>query len=275
MALNKNVPLVANQITADLTAINANWEELMKSSHIYAADAGTTDAYAITLDPAPSAYTTGMVINFYANTANTGAATLNVNSLGAKTIKKHHDQDLADGDIEAGQIVTVVYDGTNFQMQSQSGLYGQIPFPATQNASADANTLDDYEEGSWTPALEGSVTAGDTTYTVQVGRYEKIGRQVTIRGRITVDLQGTLDGYVKITGLPFVANADPHTYSAIHIGYGWSLAITAGESLAGYVEAGTNYIYIRIWNNTSGADYFDDAELTDGASLMFMGIYHI
>lgn len=92
----------------------------------YAADAEASDAYAIDLSPTPAAYYNGMVVNFKANTANTGTATLNVNSLGAKTIKKHHDQDLATGDIESGQIVTVVYDGTNFQMQSQSGKSAEI-----------------------------------------------------------------------------------------------------------------------------------------------------
>jgi hypothetical protein len=86
----------------------------------YAADAETSDTYVITLSPAPTAYYTGMVIHFYAKTANTGACTLNVNGLGAKTIKKFHDQDTATGDIEAGQHVVVEYDGTNFQMQSQT-----------------------------------------------------------------------------------------------------------------------------------------------------------
>lgn len=84
----------------------------------YAADAGSTDAYAVTLSPAPAAYAAGMLVHFKANTANTGNATLNVNSLGAKNILKNHDQTLADGDIEAGQIVTVIYDGTQWQMQS-------------------------------------------------------------------------------------------------------------------------------------------------------------
>lgn len=91
----------------------------IKNEQWYAADAGANDTYAVTLSPVPAAYTTGMVVNFKANTANTGAATLNVNSLGAKTIKKLNDQDLANNDIESGQIVQVVYDGTNFQMQSQ------------------------------------------------------------------------------------------------------------------------------------------------------------
>lgn len=96
----------------------ANVSISQSGAEIYAADAGSTDAYAITLSPTPTAYTTGMTVRFRANTANTGAATLSVNALGAKTIKKNHDQDLADNDIEAGQIVEVTYDGTDFQMLS-------------------------------------------------------------------------------------------------------------------------------------------------------------
>ena len=93
------------------------------SKYVYAVDSVGTDSYAITLVPAVGAYADGQVFHFKAGTANTGAATLNVNGLGAITIKKLHDQDLATGDIEAGQIVTVVYDTTPtpdvFQMQSQ------------------------------------------------------------------------------------------------------------------------------------------------------------
>jgi hypothetical protein len=89
---------------------------IQNSKFNYGADAGANDTYVITLVPAISAYATGQVFTFYANTANTGACTLNVNGKGAKTIKKLHDQDLEDGDIEAGSIVQVVYDGTNFQL---------------------------------------------------------------------------------------------------------------------------------------------------------------
>jgi hypothetical protein len=94
----------------------SEYNEVVKAAGIYAADAGASDAYAITPTPAPSSYVAGMVFNFKANTANTGAATLNVNGLGAKTIKKNVSADLDTGDISAGQIVTVVYDGTNFQL---------------------------------------------------------------------------------------------------------------------------------------------------------------
>lgn len=87
----------------------------------YAADSVGTDAYAITLTPAPTAYVTGQRFTFKAGTANTGAATLNVNSLGAKTIKLG-TSNLYTGQILANQIVEVVYDGTNMQLVSLSPL---------------------------------------------------------------------------------------------------------------------------------------------------------
>lgn len=91
-------------------------KDFQKGAELYAADAGSTDTYAITLSPAPAAYVAGMVVRFKANTANTGACTINVNSLGAKTIKKKYDQDLNDNDILANQFVELIYDGTNFQL---------------------------------------------------------------------------------------------------------------------------------------------------------------
>lgn len=84
----------------------------------YAVDSVGTDSYAITPSPAITAYTAGQTFTFQAGTANTGAATLNVNALGAKTIKKNVSTDLATGDILLNQIVEVKYDGTNMQLIS-------------------------------------------------------------------------------------------------------------------------------------------------------------
>ena len=62
----------------------------------------------------------GLTVTFLANTANTGGATLEITSVGdLDAILKQHDVVLADNDIEAGQIVVVVFDGTNWQMVSQ------------------------------------------------------------------------------------------------------------------------------------------------------------
>jgi len=84
-------------------------------------DTGSANAYAIALTPAVTAYVAGQVFHFKAGNASSGASTLNVNALGTKNIKKKNDQDIAAGDIEEDAIVSVIYDGTSFQMLSQLG----------------------------------------------------------------------------------------------------------------------------------------------------------
>lgn len=94
------------------------------SIHYGGASAAGTDTYAATLSPVPAGYVTGAMYRFKADVANTGAATINFNSLGAKTIKKAAGgvtTDLATNDILANQMVDMVYDGTNMQMQSLLG----------------------------------------------------------------------------------------------------------------------------------------------------------
>ena len=91
---------------------------LLTSTDWYAATSSGSDTYAITVSPAIGAYATGQRFRFKADVANTGACTLNVSGLGAKTIKKRVSADLDTGDILASQIVEVVYDGTNFQLIS-------------------------------------------------------------------------------------------------------------------------------------------------------------
>jgi len=98
----------------------------------YATDSSGTDAYAVTPSPAITAYAAGQVVTFKAGTANTAAATLNVSGLGAKAIKKNVNIDLATGDILASQIITVVYDGTNFQLVSRTSTASTVQvFTAT------------------------------------------------------------------------------------------------------------------------------------------------
>lgn len=98
----------------------------------------------------------------------------------------------------------------SFTTLAASGLIsangGQIAFPASQSASADVNTLDDYEEGSWTPVLT-FVTPGNlsVTYSVQLGYYIKIGKLVMVSWQISTSAftHTTANGALNITGLPF------------------------------------------------------------------------
>ena len=81
-----------------------------------------------------------------------------------------------------------------------------ISFPATQSASADANTLDDYEEGTWTPQI--SASSGSITSYTSSGTYVKIGRQVTLNLNYTITNNGTGSGYGNIGNFPFATNAN-------------------------------------------------------------------
>lgn len=136
---NMEVPSLTEAQARDNTSTNLGIVsgELVATAYqegeaTYAADAEANDTYVITLAPAPTALTTGMQIKFKANTANTGACTLNVNSIGAKAITKNGTEALGKGDIAAGQIVTVVYDGTQFQLQTPSSAIVPVPIGAYQ-----------------------------------------------------------------------------------------------------------------------------------------------
>jgi len=75
-----------------------------------------------------------------------------------------------------------------------------ISFPATQSASSDANTLDDYEEGTWTPTL-----GGTATYNGRTGSYVKVGQLVTVSFDVDVAIIGTGSKRI-ISGLPFTVS---------------------------------------------------------------------
>ena len=91
-----------------------------------------------------------------------------------------------------------------------------ITFPASFSNSSDAQTLDDYEEGTFTPTL-----GGNTTYTTQVGRYTKLGNTVTCVWEIQVNTLGT-GSTVSPFGFPFAESSG--TLSAGSIGFFSSLA---------------------------------------------------
>jgi hypothetical protein len=113
------------------------------SSSIYGGTSTGTDAIAITLSPAITAYVAGQRFHFLAGGTNTGAATLNANAVGAKNLRKGPAGSvaLAAGDITAGGMYDVEYDGTNMQLLNP-GLGRNISvFAATILDDADASAV--------------------------------------------------------------------------------------------------------------------------------------
>ena len=110
-----------------------------------------TDTLTGTLTPALNAYATGNKFSFIAVNTNTGAATINLNGLGAKNITKSGTTALVAGDIVSGQVYLIEYDGTRFQLINPStsssvssitfGSTGLTPSTATSGAVTVAGTL--------------------------------------------------------------------------------------------------------------------------------------
>jgi hypothetical protein len=86
-------------------------------------------------------------------------------------------------------------------------LTGQVKFPATNVPSTDANTLDDYQEGTWTPTL--TMASGSCTLTTAVGSYTKIGNRVQLEATVVVNTVSTPSGALTLGGLPFTSLSTP------------------------------------------------------------------
>jgi hypothetical protein len=142
-----------------------------------------------------------------------------------------------------------------------------ITFPATQSASTNANTLDDYEEGTWTP-----IVGGTATYSAQHGLYTKVGRVVTIQGRIDISSIGSGDT-TYLFGLPFSCLTVGGGTYAMTITYFSSLG-SSSLYLVGTPLGGTTQMAFNQ-NNTTGTtitNYFV-AVFTNSTRIDFAGSY--
>lgn len=104
------------------TTVHNQLNVLTGNIHLFGTDTGSVNALVLTLAGNVSIYTTGMQIRIYPANTNTGSATLNLNSLGAKAIYRNASVQAQPGDLIAGQLTTLVYDGSHFVIQSASSL---------------------------------------------------------------------------------------------------------------------------------------------------------
>jgi hypothetical protein len=153
------------------------------------------------------------------------------------------------------------------------GSTGQIVFPATQNASSNANTLDDYEEGTWTPALSfGAATTG-ITYSVQSGGYVKVGGQVTVWAQITLSNRGSATGVARVTGLPFTnVNAAGRSEGATAVFNFWTSM--AGTPIPlGYVQNNNTTIYLMNGVASNANPSLLESNFSNSSSVYFNATY--
>jgi hypothetical protein len=156
-------------------------------------------------------------------------------------------------------------------------LSGQLQFPSVQLPSSNANTLDDYEEGTFTPTIVGSGGGTPGAYSVQIGRYVKIGRNVFVHGFVAISNLGTVassGGILRIGGLPFTALNLANYFAPVTVGF-WNNIAATTVSVGGIVTNNTDYIRLtRV--TTAGAGSSPDfavADATATTSFVFSAYY--
>ncbi len=147
-----------------------------------------------------------------------------------------------------------------------------IGFPATQVASSDANTLDDYEEGTFTPTIVGTSTAGAGTYTAQTGRYTKVGNRVFYTVNIAWSAH-TGTGNMKVGALPFTHTASANANDVGVIGLFTNIALTAGNIATSYHDLSATTISLRQYPTGGGAD--TAVALDTAGQLVISGHYEV
>jgi hypothetical protein len=139
-----------------------------------------------------------------------------------------------------------------------------ITFPATQSASTDANTLDDYEEGTWTPGITNA-----TSYTVQLARYTKIGNLVYAYCNVACSFNNTGSTNQLITGLPFTIESvsnDLYPLATMFQVAGWNQS-----PMLIAVQGGPNATTCTLYtiSQSTGNNYTSIISSTFGSSVTF------
>ena len=152
---------------------------------------------------------------------------------------------------------------------------GQIKFPASQSASADANTLDDYQIGTFTPVVAEYATPGNAMSTSSaLGSYVKIGDMVTVQAFVTIDGNGSATNVAMgVHGLPFTSE-NVGTRPGLAIGEQYNLNLASGGSLAGWVLENNTKIYLLEATNTNYSSITRD-ELSTNAFFSFSVTYKV
>jgi len=144
-----------------------------------------------------------------------------------------------------------------------------ITFPATQSACSDVNTLDDYEEGTWTPTLYSGFSTAPTSYSQQSGHYTKIGRYVFITINIHPNGAVANNTTIKIAGLPFVVASS----SSARIAYQVNFNTNAGDSYNIGNESGVPYVV--VFDHTGNGRLGNAAGVNINNTIRLSGSYEV
>jgi hypothetical protein len=147
-----------------------------------------------------------------------------------------------------------------------------VSFPASASASSDANTLDDYEEGTYTITTNANLTANSGYATFQ---YTKIGRQVTVNGGLVVSAVSSTN--VVLISLPFTSKGNPASGQSVNAGSVCPLGgVTTGDAgLVVQIPSSSTDMTFRKINNNGATASLTNADLAVNDELLITVTYFI
>ena len=181
-----------------------------------------------------------------------------------------------------GGSVQLYHNGTEQCATSANGLAfpsGKgIDFSATSDASGMSNELlDDYEEGTFTPTFYYASGTSGVAYSVQEGRYTKVGRLVSFQLRVALTSKGSGNNNVRIGGLPFTPQAAGVNYDIFHIsvivGCNLGSARTPFAQLEDYSSGGRITLYSFDYGSASDYAEINSGHLDNDFTCSLQGNY--
>ena len=207
---------------------------------------GSANTYALTLTPALTAYTAFVGMTVQINAANTGASTINVNGLGAKSIRDSKGVALTAGKLVLNGVYTLRYDGTNFILQGEGGSGDALASDLLlgKKASTDAGDI----TGTMPSKGVATITPSTVDQTIAAGQY--------LSGIQTIaSLGGSATAAQVLAGVPFSSNVAGRSVAG-------TMPNRAGDTTAvSHHASGTSLHIIPAAGYVDGVD--DAAVITD------------
>ena len=256
LATNGTLALIVNTSqNVGLNVTPSDWFALQKNIQIGGNFSGTPFAGALASQTNDAV--TSLFNNAYINTSNADTYYSSGSNEASKyrMFRSNHEWYSAPAGVAGGAItftkVLGVTKDASLALQGASSQTGTgITFPATQSASSDANTLDDYEEGTWTPSIQ--LASSSASYpSTRNGSYTKIGNCVYFWGNIVFTASAGIT-ITNITGLPFNTNGYTSWYPGPAMTNFYFVDLGSGGTMLGaYYNNGANSMHLHCCGNNT------------------------
>ena len=133
-----------------------------------------------------------------------------------------------------------------------------------------ANTLDDYEEGTWTPILKFDNNNVSMVFSAQAGFYTKVGNLVTVNSYYSLSDKGSSNGAAQIHGLPFAVANIANNYVPVSLGFS---GVSFADMMIGYVDVNGTKVNLREVSNAGSHTTIVQSNVANSGDMMMSVTY--